>query len=112
MKLNYNYIKDNEFAPAVLVVGDKQIINPTAEMYAEAGYMPYTPPTPTAEEIAQVERDARMKELQELIAKTDWKITKTCEYQLLGLPAPYDVAQLHAERQALRDEYNQLESDV
>ena len=36
MKLNYNWTKDNEFAPAVLVVDGRQVHNPTAAMYEAA----------------------------------------------------------------------------
>lgn len=112
MKLNYNFVKDNEFAPAVLVIGGRQVHNPTEAMYLAAGYTKVVPHVPTEAEIAEQERQARMNDLQELIAKTDWKIIKTMEYRLLGLPDPYDVAELHTERQPLRDEYNELEDYV
>lgn len=47
--------------------------------------------------------------LKELLAETDYKIIKSYEYQLVGLELPYDVAALHAERQAIRDQINALE---
>lgn len=44
MKININYgqLKDNTlvFAPNILYDGDVQIINATAEKYAEHGYLP------------------------------------------------------------------------
>lgn len=64
---------------------------------------------PTEEEVAAMQRDARKEELRGLIAACDWKITKTAEYRLVGLPDPYDTAALHAERQAYRDEINKEE---
>jgi len=57
-------------------------------------------PTP-AEQIAA---------LKTKLAATDYKIIKCSEYQLAGLDAPYDIATLHAERQAIRDEINALEA--
>ena len=50
--------------------------------------------------------DARKAEL----TATDYQIIKFSEYQLAGLEAPYDVAALHARRQALRDQINALEA--
>ena len=38
----------------------------------------------------------------------DWKIAKAQEYILVGLESPYDIADLHAKRQAVRDEINRL----
>lgn len=44
MKINYNYgqLKDNTlvYAPNILVDGNVQIINASAEKYAEHGYLP------------------------------------------------------------------------
>lgn len=38
----------------------------------------------------------------------DWKIAKAQEYILAGIECPYDIADLHAKRQAVRDEINRL----
>ena len=38
----------------------------------------------------------------------DWKIAKAQEYILAGIESPYDIADLHAKRQAVRDEINRL----
>lgn len=42
----------------------------------------------------------------------DWKIAKCYEYALMGLPAPYDIGELNAKRQAVRDEINELEAEL
>lgn len=42
----------------------------------------------------------------------DWKIAKCYEYALMGLPAPYDIAELNVQRQAVRDEINELETEL
>lgn len=49
--------------------------------------------------------------LKAQLAATDYKVIKCSECQLLGMEMPYDVAELHAERQAIRDQINQLEED-
>jgi hypothetical protein len=46
------------------------------------------------------------------LAETDYKIIKSYEYQLVGLPLPYDIEALHSERQAIRDRINQLEGEA
>ena len=62
-------------------------------------------PEPTPEEIKQ----RRIAELKAQLNDTDYKIVKCSEYQLAGLELPYDIAALHAQRQAIRDEINELE---
>ena len=56
----------------------------------------------------QAKIDAKKAELD----STDYKIIKCSEYQLAGLESPYDITELHTERQALRDEINQLETEL
>ena len=48
--------------------------------------------------------------LKSQLTETDYKIVKCSEYQLLGLEAPYNLEELHTERQALRDRINELEN--
>lgn len=48
--------------------------------------------------------------LKAALSETDYRIIKCMEYQLAGLEAPYDIAALHAERQAIRDQINELET--
>lgn len=59
-------------------------------------------PTPTPTEI-------RIAELKAQLDSTDYKIIKCSECSLVGLELPYDIIELHTERQALRDEINELE---
>ena len=110
MKYNYNYKNaQGEFAPYVLNTENGKVINPTPAMYEAAGYLPYTPPTPTDEEIAEMERQATIESLKMQLSESDYKVIKMAECMALGLPAPYDVASLHEERQQLRDPINALE---
>lgn len=62
-------------------------------------------PAPTEEEIKR----ARIAELKSQLDGTDYKIIKCSECSLAGEEMPYDIAELHAQRQALRDEINELE---
>lgn len=48
--------------------------------------------------------------LKKKLTNDDYKITKCYEASLLGTELPYDIAELHAQRQAERDEINQLEN--
>lgn len=63
-------------------------------------------PEPTEEEIKQ----ARIAELKTELDSTDYKIIKCSECSLAGEELPYDIAELHAQRQALRDEINELQN--
>jgi predicted S18 family serine protease len=66
-----------------------------------SGYAPEKP----EEEVKKEEIERLKKELSE----TDYKIIKCSEYSLAGVALPYDIAELHAKRQALRDRINELE---
>jgi hypothetical protein len=52
----------------------------------------------------------RIAELKKQLSATDYKVIKCAECQLMGEEMPYDVAELHAERQAIRDQINLLEN--
>lgn len=53
----------------------------------------------------------KIAELKAQLAATDYKVIKCSECQLLGQEMPYDVAELHTERQAIRDQINELEKE-
>ena len=113
MKYNYNYKNaQGEFAPYVLNTENGKVINPTPAMYEAAGYLPYTPPQPTEAEVAEQERQASIESLKMQLAESDYKVIKVAECLACGLDAPYDVAALHQERQALRDQINALEGEA
>ena len=113
MRYNYNYRNAaGEYAPRVLETENGKVINPTPAMYEAAGYMPYTPPQPTEAELAEQERQASIESLKMQLAETDYKVIKVAECLACGLDAPYDVAALHQERQAFRDQINALEGEA
>lgn len=51
----------------------------------------------------------QIKELEQELSASDYKIIKSYEQSLVGLECEYDIAALHAERQAIRDKINQLQ---
>lgn len=60
------------------------------------------------------EKERTLREISRLVSElsnTDYKIIKCFEYQLAGLEVPYDITELHATRQALRDKINELEAN-
>lgn len=63
-------------------------------------------------EIQQKIADCRWKLSDSASPIGDWKIAKCYEYALMGLPAPYDMTELNAKRQAVRDEINELEEKL
>lgn len=105
------YTKDGQtISGKKIVVDGCVILNPTKEQLQEAGWSEVVPPTPTEEELAQQQREARIWELKDQLAQGDYKIIKCAEAQLTGEPMPYDIEALVAERNAMRTEINELEA--
>lgn len=76
-------------------------------------------PELTEEKKAELDRQqqisqviAQIDDLKARIAASDYKIIKTYEYTLLGEQTEYDIEAVHAERQALRDQINTLETQL
>lgn len=62
--------------------------------------------------VRPVPNSVKIRQLKQQLSATDYKVVKCAECQLLGEDMPYDVAALHAERQALRDQINLLEQEA
>lgn len=52
---------------------------------------------------------AEIERLEKKLDSTDYRVIKCYEAALVGDEFPYDVNELHAERQEIRDEINRLE---
>lgn len=52
---------------------------------------------------------SRIDELKAELAESDYKVTKCYEASLVGESLPYNITELHRERQSIRDEINRLE---
>lgn len=70
-----------------------------------------------------MENDIRQEHEQELLELKwhltshesdigDWKIIKYQEYMLAGLQPPYDINELNARRQAVRDRINEIKAGL
>lgn len=55
---------------------------------------------------------AEIERLKAELTATDYQITKSYEYTLIGQTLPYNICTLHAERQKLRDRIKVLENMV
>ena len=107
MKLNYNFIKNGNYAPRVLVINGRQVHNPAEAMYLQQGYEKVQPHVLTEEELAEQQRQARIADLHTLLEESDYKAIKYAE----GWISAADYATTKAERQAWRDEINSLTPD-
>lgn len=58
---------------------------------------------------AEQQKQLEIAQLQKQLDDTDYKIIKCQEYSLAGLELPYNIEELHNERQALRDKINELQ---
>ena len=87
-------------------------------VYTEPEVAPVQPEL-TEEEKVELARQQQISQvitqiddLKARIAASDYKIIKTYEYTLLGEQTEYDIEAVHADRQALRDQINALETQL
>lgn len=84
---------------------------PTVEQLTAWGYEEVVPPAPYVPTAEDMKRE-RMGQIQSLLAETDYIVIKKAEgIDITSYDAQYDGDFL-AWRQGLRDEYNQLESEI
>jgi ornithine carbamoyltransferase len=85
--------------------------NPTEEMILADGWVEYTTPVyePTEEEIANREKAFEIRNAKAELANSDYKIIKCMEAYLCGEELPYNITELHAERNTKRNKINELE---
>lgn len=57
-----------------------------------------------------IQEKARVRELHQNLADTDFKVIKCYEAQLMGEKMPYDVEALIVQRREWRKELNELEA--
>lgn len=66
MKTRYYKIEEGKtifYNGGIIVIGDKQIINPTEEQLLEAGWMVWEEPEPTPEELLREAKDSKLAEI-------------------------------------------------
>ena len=59
-----------------------------------------------------VPKSAEIERLKSELQESDYKVIKCAEAICLNAELPYNMTELHNERQALRDKINELESEV
>ena len=59
-----------------------------------------------------IPKSEEIERLKSELRESDYKVIKCAEAMAVGAEMPYDVESLHKERQALRDNINELESEV
>ncbi len=57
-------------------------------------------------------KEQQIRNLQCDLSSTDYKVIKCFEAQMLGQAMPYDIEEVHSERQQIRDQINQLQEEV
>ena len=55
---------------------------------------------------------SEIERLKSELQESDYKVIKCAEAMAVGAEMPYNMTELHKERQALRDKINELESEV
>lgn len=95
----------------VVIKGDRQYINPTEAMALADGWEEYAPMvySPTEEDIARQEAMDAAEVARGFLTDTDYKVIKCMEAFLCGESLPYDINQLHAERDEKRRLINENE---
>ena len=59
-----------------------------------------------------IPKSEEIERLKSELQESDYKVIKCAEAMAVGAEMPYNVTELHNERQALRDKINELESEV
>jgi hypothetical protein len=59
----------------------------------------------------RAERMRKVNSLKKELSSTDYKIIKCYEYSLIGMELPYDVKNLHFERESIREQIRELEEE-
>lgn len=88
----------------------KQYINPREEMILADGWEIYEPSQPEESEEEKLEH--RAEQARADLADSDYKVIKCMEAYLCGEPLPYDIAELHKERDAQRLTINKFEEGL
>lgn len=59
-----------------------------------------------------MEKKMELSSLEKQLSDRDYKIIKSYEYSLMNIEIPYDMEQLHSERQNIRDRINSLREEI
>lgn len=90
------------------------------QMTCEEGYVVIPKPIDDGEKITYTYTKVKdekyfankIADLKQQLTDSDYKVIKCYESSLVGSDMPYDIKEVHKERQALRDEINELETKM
>lgn len=82
------------------------IFNPNEELLSEEGWLEYFIPTPSEEEIQYVRQQKEISDSKIHLENSDYKIIKCMEAFLCGEELPYNIQELHTERNKYRNIIN------
>lgn len=89
---------------ASVVIGQHAIVD---------GSLVFLGPKPSdVQRYESMSRKSRISDIRHFLASTDYKVIKNQELLAAGLQPEYNPAELHSQRQAWRDELNQLLSEL
>lgn len=102
----------------IIVKDGMQTLNPSDEMVIADGWVEFVPPKPEEEPVEEVsasietEESTEVTEAKAYLESTDYKVIKCMEAYLDGRPLPYDIHELHREREEKRQYINSIESEL
>jgi hypothetical protein len=99
-------IKEND-----LIIIDNEV----AKNYhiEELGYIEYSKDSLEVKKLLGIsEKNKKIQELKKELIETDYKVIKCYEASMRQLPLPYNLEELAAQRDAWREEINQLEQEL
>lgn len=100
------YIKNGKISNGKFVdENGLTLINPSKDKMLELGWSVYL----TDEQELKL---AEIEKLKAELSESDYKVIKCYEANVMGLELPYNIADLHIEKQMLRDRINQLQSEL
>jgi hypothetical protein len=99
----------------IYLIKDGDLITPEtreiADIFIAEGYIEYPENSKEVKDLLRkIYLIKRIPELKAFLATSDWKVIVNAELYQAGLPLKYP--NLHAERQAWRNEINQLEFEI
>jgi hypothetical protein len=104
--MNSYLIKEND-----LIIIDNEV----AKNYhiEELGYIEYSKDSLEVKKLLGIpEKNKKIQELKKELIETDYKVIKCYEASMRQLPLPYNLEELAAQRDAWREEINQLEQEL
>ena len=86
--------------------------NPNEKLLLEEGWLEYVVLPPTEEQIEHIKQQKEVSDSRTSLDNSDYKIIKCMEAFLCGGDLPYDIHQLHTERNLYRNIINKYGNET